>query len=276
MKTIKYIVALVCMTAFVMSCNNYPEPENKIPEYTLAADETIITIEDLKARHIPGEKPHAINDNVVVKGVVVGDDESGNIYKSIYIQDATGGMNFAIDHVNMYNIMPVGQEVFVRLKGLHIGDYNKGYQVGDTVTDDYYGLEMARYNWANELGHDSLRHFFPNGLPDQALVPAPIEISSADEITSDMYCALVTLKNVTFPEVKDKVLTWSESEKTINRTAQFADGSKLIVRTSGYCNFYAEPIPNGVGDITGILSLFGETKQFYIRSKSDIGTFVED
>lgn len=275
MKICKYIVALMCVAMAAVACNKYPEPEYKVPEYTLADDESIITIEELKALHTPGDKPHAINDKLVVRGIVVGDDESGNIYKSIYIQDETGGMNFAIDHVNMYNIMPVGQEVFVRMKGLHVGDYNKGYQVGDTVTDERYGLEMARYNWANELGPDSLRHFFVNGVPDPGKVPAPKEITSADEITDDMYCSLVTLKNVTFPDAEGKVLTWSLSEQTVNRTAVFADGSQLIVRTSGYSNFYAEPIPNGTGDITGILSLFGTTKQFYIRSKADIGTFIE-
>jgi hypothetical protein len=245
--------------------------------------QTLISIEELKARHTLGGTPTAIMGDTVIRGIVVADDESGNIYKSIYIQDETGGVNLAIDQVNMYNIMPVGQEVYVEMKGLFIGDYNNGYQIGDTVTDPKYGLEMARYNWANEeyrdsLGNYSRKHIYPNGTPDLSKVPAPKVIESSNAITSDMYCSLVTLKNIRFtdPKVATGLLPWSTKEQTVNRTAEFSDGSTIVVRTSGYCNFYADFIPTGVGSITGILSIFGSTKQFYIRDREDIHTFIED
>lgn len=271
MKYIKSIISALALVALFSSCdNNYPIPPYEEPRFTLAEGESIISIEELKSYHTPGNTPHYIGEDYVVSGVVVGDDESGNIYKSIYVQDSTGGINFAIDHVNMYNMMPVGQRVFVRLKGLFVGDYNNGYQVGDTVTDPQYGLEMARYNWVHELV-DSTRHFFFHGKPDSANVPAPRIIRSANEITTDMYCTLVTLEGVHMPEAAGGAfITWATSEQTVNRTVEFADGSNLIVRTSGYCNFYADPIPAGEGSLTGILALFGSTKQLYLRSKADI------
>jgi hypothetical protein len=280
MKKILYsaLVAIV-----MIACQKYPEPEYIEPRYELKDHQTLISIEELKARHTLGGTPTAIMGDTVIRGIVVADDESGNIYKSIYIQDETGGVNLAIDQVNMYNIMPVGQEVYVEMKGLFIGDYNNGYQVGDTVTDPQYGLEMARYNWANEeyrdsLGNYSRKHIYPNGTPDLSKVPAPKVIESSNAITSDMYCSLVTLKNIRFtdPKVATGLLPWSTKEQTVNRTAEFADGSTIVVRTSGYCNFYADFIPTGVGSITGILSIFGSTKQFYIRDREDIHTFIED
>ena len=279
----KKILYSVVVAIVMIACQKYPEPEYVVPTYELKEYQTLISIEDLKARHTLGGTPTAVSDDVVIRGIVVADDESGNIYKSIYIQDETGGVNLAIDQVNMYNIMPVGQEVFVEMKGLFIGDYNNGYQVGDTVTDPQYGLEMARYNWANELYRDSLgnyscKHIYTNGKPDKSKVPAPIVIESSNAITSDMYCSLVTLKNIRFtdPKVETGLLPWSIKEQTINRTAEFADGSTIVVRTSGYSNFYADFIPTGVGSITGILSIFGSTKQFYIRDRNDIHTFIED
>lgn len=280
MKKILYsaLVAIV-----MIACQKYPEPEYVVPTYELQENKTLITIEDLKARHTLGGTPTAVSDDVVICGIVVADDESGNIYKSIYIQDETGGVNLAIDQVNMYNIMPVGQEVFVEMKGLFIGDYNGGYQVGDTVTDPQYGLEMARYNWSNELYRDSAgnysrKHIYTNGKPDLSKVPAPRVIESSNAITSDMYCSLVTLKNIRFtdPKVETGLLPWATKEQTVNRTAEFADGSTIVVRTSGYSNFYADYIPTGVGSITGILSIFGSTKQFYIRDRNDIHNFIED
>ena len=280
MKKILYsaLVAIV-----MIACQKYPEPEYVVPTYELKEHQTLISIEDLKARHTLGGTPTAVVDDVVIRGIVVADDESGNIYKSIYIQDETGGVNLAIDQVNLYNIMPVGQEVFVEMKGLFIGDYNNGYQVGDTVTDPKYGLEMARYNWSNELyrdadGNYTRKHIYPNGKPDLSKVPAPRIVESSNAITSDMYCSLVTLKNISFtdPKVETGLLPWSTKEQTVNRTAEFADGSTIVVRTSGYSNFYADYIPTGVGSITGILSIFGSTKQFYIRDRNDIHNFIED
>lgn len=264
------ILACAALLALASCDNNYPIPPYVEPQFTLAAGERVISIDTLKSLHTLGSTPRYIGEDFVVNGVVVGDDESGNIYKSIYLQDATGGINLAIDNVNMYNTMPVGQQVYVRLKGLFVGDYNNGYQLGDTVTDSQYGLEMARYDWANEYV-DSTRHFFPVGKPDAANVPAPRLITSADEITTDMYCTLVTLDNVSIPEAAGGALvTWATTEQTVNRTVEFADGSNLIVRTSGYCNFYADPIPAGSGSLTGILAVFGSTRQLYLRSRADI------
>ena len=279
----KKILYSVVVAIVMIACQKYPEPEYVVPTYELKEHQTLISIEDLKARHTLGGTPTAIMGDTVIRGIVVADDESGNIYKSIYIQDETGGVNLAIDQVNMYNIMPVGQEVYVEMKGLFIGDYNNGYQVGDTVTDPKYGLEMARYNWANEEyrdaeGNYTRKHIYPNGKPDLSKVPAPRIVESSNAITSDMYCSLVTLKNIRFtdPKVATGLLPWSTKEQTVNRTAEFADGSTIVVRTSGYSNFYADFIPTGVGSITGILSIFGSTKQFYIRDRNDIHNFIED
>lgn len=262
------------------ACDKLTEPPYVVPTYELKASDKLISIADLKAKHTLGGVPNAIDENLVVRGVIVGDDESGNIYKSLYIQDETGGINISINQVNLYNIMPVGQEVFIEMKGLFVGDYNKGYQIGDTTTHPRYGLQIARYEWNNEIyrdesGNYSRRHFFPNGVPDLKNVPAPRVINSANEITSDMYCTLVTLKNITLDGAED-LTPWATKEATVNRTAKFADGSSLIIRTSGYCNFYADYMPTGRGDITGILSVFGFTNQFYIRSRADIGTFIEE
>lgn len=176
--------------------------------------------------------------------------------------------------------MPRGQEVYIRLQGMFIGDYRNMYQLGDTVTDNYYGLEMSRYNWNKEYMTDSLgnslKHFYCNGWPDLSKLPAPIVITSSDEITSDMYGMLVTLKDITFKNAFTGVLTWSTAEQNTNREATFLkDESTIMVRTSGYCNFYADYIPIGVGEITGILSLFNTSQQFYLRDRNDIGTFIE-
>jgi hypothetical protein len=217
------------------------------------------------------EVPYQVTEKYLMRGIVTADDESGNIYKSIYIQDETAGICLSLDQVNIYTYMPRGQEVIIEMQGMWLGKYLGAYQVGDSTTHFQYGYQMGRYDWTKELVK---KHFYTNGYPDLTKVPAPKEIESAGEILSTDYGMLVKLKNVTFPDAEGgKLKSWSTSEQTENRKVVFADGSQIIVRTSGYSNFYADYIPEGVGTITGIVSVYNGTVQLYLRDRNDVGRF---
>ena len=47
--------------------------------------------------------------------------------------------------------------------------------------------------------------------------------------------------------------TFATSKETVNRTLTLSDGSSMVVRTSGYSNFYSDVLPEGHFDIVGIL-----------------------
>ena len=59
------------------------------------------TIAQLKALYKSG--PVKIEKDIVIGGQVVSEDRSGNVYKSIYIQDATGGIELKIGKNALYN-----------------------------------------------------------------------------------------------------------------------------------------------------------------------------
>ena len=272
MKKMRYILTAAAVVLMLPSCENYTAPEPNFPVYDWEAN---MTIAELRSKHEitnPSQRPQQVTEDWIIKGVITGDDESGNIYKSLYIQDETGGINLAIDQVNMYNIMPVGQTVFVKLKGLYFGDYRGGYQIG-AESDG----EMGRWDWSWETfkdpttGEYPYKHYYPSGVPDMSQVPAPTEITSGNDLTMDKTCTLVTLKNVTFDN--GGTATWAVKEENTNQNLKFEDGTSMIVRTSGYSNFYADTIPTGTGDVTGILSIYGSTYQLLIRSREDIGEF---
>ena len=272
MKKILYLIlVLVC----AVSCQNkYSEPEIEMPMYALEdsldAGWEIKTIEEFQLMN-NSEVPYQVTEKYLMKGIVTADDESGNIYKSIYIQDETAGICLSLDLVNIYNYMARGQEVIIEMKGMWLGKYLGAYQVGDSTTHFQYGYQMGRYDWTKELLQ---KHFYTNGFPDLEKVPAPKEIQSAGEILSTDYGMLVKLKNVTFPDTQGgKLKSWSTSEQTENRKVVFSDGSQIIVRTSGYSNFYADYMPEGVGTITGIISVYNGTVQLYLRDRDDVGRF---
>ena len=271
MKKILYsaLVAIV-----MIACQKYPEPEQVVSSYaledSLAAGWEIKTIEEFQMMN-NSEVPYQVTEKYLMRGIVTADDESGNIYKSIYIQDETAGICLSLDQVNIYTYMPRGQEVIIEMQGMWLGKYLGAYQVGDSTTHFQYGYQMGRYDWTKELVK---KHFYINGYPDLTKVPEPKEIESAGEILSTDYGMLVKLKNVTFPDAEGgKLKSWSTSEQTENRKVVFADGSQIIVRTSGYSNFYADYIPEGVGTITGIVSVYNGTVQLYLRDRNDVGRF---
>lgn len=88
------------------------------------------TIMQLKQMYKKDNKPFKVNDNIIIGGQVVSDDKSGNIYKSLYIQDATGGIELKLGKTGLYNDYKPGQWVYVKCSGLTVGAYNGMIQIG--------------------------------------------------------------------------------------------------------------------------------------------------
>src|SRR4030095_3648576 len=97
-----------------------------------------ITIAELKARHDLGNYEE-ITDDVTFSALVISDDESGNFFKQLVVADASGGIEMRIEMTDLHNIYPIGRKVYVKAKGLWLGDYNGLTQLGagvDLVKDE--------------------------------------------------------------------------------------------------------------------------------------------
>ncbi len=86
------------------------------------------TIAELKALY--KTSPVKIDKNLIIGGQVVSEDRTGNIYKSLYIQDATGGIELKIGKSGLYNDYKLGQWIYVKCSGLTLGAYNGMLQLG--------------------------------------------------------------------------------------------------------------------------------------------------
>ncbi|MCY1635944.1 DUF5689 domain-containing protein [Marinifilum sp. D737] len=271
MKSIKkfFYAALITAglaTSFVACVDNdFDQPEIMVPEYE-GASNTSIT--DLKAKHTNGEF-ETIEEDLVIEGYVVSDDTEGNFYKQIIVQDsregATGGIEVKINEKGLSSMMKPGQQVFIKVKGLVLGDYNGLVQLG--------GGTFQNGKYTNLAGIDPgliKDHIFLNGLPIEL---QPKEVSLEELKDNDLYNSLVsTLVKITAAQFEDAdgTLTYAEKDKSSNRDLVGPKGNKLIVRNSGYSNFYDEVLPQGSGTIVGVLSKFGNDKQMMIRSLEDV------
>ncbi len=77
-----------------------------------------------------------ISDDIYIKGKVTSDDEQGNIYKSLYLQDETGAIEVKLTNGN-YLRYRQGQWVYVRLQDLYLGNYRMMLSVGGAPTESY-------------------------------------------------------------------------------------------------------------------------------------------
>ena len=211
-----------------------------------------------------------VTEYMQIQGIVVGNDEGGNIYQSIYVQDATGAIKISISQAGLYGPFSVGQGVLIELKDLYIGSYGKEPQIG-TYYENQKGTvqvgRMSRYLWQQ---HYKL-------IDIAGLVPTPLvvtDMSQSQIKLKEDCCKLITLKNVEITAANGKnVFAPSDGSVTLSSNSANRDiknMSNVVVRTSTYADFANTIMPTGKVDITGIASRFNNTWQILMRTEDDI------
>lgn len=225
------------------------------------------TIKDVKARYTSGA-PVAITDNVVIEGVVNCDDKSGNYYQQIAIQDSTGGVLLRLAGNNHYNNYPVGRKIYVKLKGLYLGQYNGTLQFGGGVDSAYIsqgGVTLLAVNLQDQ-------HIIKGPL-NQPLEPKLVTVSQLTTTLQDKYIStLIKLSGYEFSS-GDRSKNYADDGFSGNRIIQDCSNlsaNKITLRTSNYSNFATLPVAQGNGDIIAVYSYFGSTKQLTIRDTTDV------
>lgn len=269
------IFALAC-TLF-SSCMNgdWDEPDfNGAAPYgnNSLTEQNVITIAELIKKYpnvfASTDQNKQIDEDIMIKGRITGNDVGGNIYKQVTLQDNTAAIIIAINEGGLNGYLAEGSEILVNLKGLYIGGYRKQPEIGAPYNGTSIG-RMQKDIWA--------KHFKILGSPDASLIQ-PVDFSTIKN-EMDANCAkLVTLKDVTFKEADGKS-TFSTGTSTGNAVNQELDGygSKVVIRTSTYADFAAITLPyDNVAkkklkcDITGIATRYNSTWQILIRKTSDI------
>lgn len=247
----------------VLCLNLCCEPSYEIPPSDLgqvfAAD---LTIKDLKSKHVMGKFEQWQKPNTIV-GVIVANDRTDNFYKSIVVQDSSGGITIRLDGIKLTANYPEGMQIAIRLKGLWLGDYGKLIQLGA-------GVDLS------DPAYPSLFPI-PQTLFDQYLVKGPLvsepeaPLVKITDLGNNYQSRLVQLNQVSFVGA-DTAKTYADAKnkESLNRSIQDCNGNNILLRTSGYASFASLLTPVGMGTIKGIYSVFGTTKQLVIRDTADV------
>ncbi|MCF3110872.1 DUF5689 domain-containing protein [Niabella sp. CC-SYL272] len=251
-----WVLIIACNRAFdVPSVNTDPEiPVN-------------MTIAGLKGRYQGYGIFQKIYDDITIAGIVTANDRSGNFYKQIVIQDETGAIPVLLDGNNVYTSYPVGRRVFVKLKGMMLGDYGGTIQLGlDSVRDGGY-LNLGRVPVV-QFDQFIVKGSFGHTVVPRVITPADLSTNIKDPLQS----MLVQFEGFQFAD-RDTSKTYADPEKgvsAVNFTIRNCERQSMVLRNSSYASFASLKVPSGNGAITGIYSIFNATPQLFIRDTGDV------
>lgn len=261
------------LTVFLTSCvqdDEYSTPDLQGKCQTLTPTKTIAEVKTAYANNTA-----TITDDIIIEGYVSSSDESGNVYKTIYLQDApenpTQGLVVSVDAVSTYTSFPQGSKVYIKLKGLAFGRYGNVLQVGynniDPITNTATFGRIPEKLVAN--------HLVRSCASKVKMVPKVITLASLTNTSTvdPLIGALVQINNAEFP-INLLCNIYAPNGTTVNR--QIVDPTMTtpinsrVVRNSGYASFAADQLPSGNGTFIGILSKFNSDYQFFINRVSDL------
>ena len=227
----------------------------------------VITIGELKEKYsslindsTDGVKE--ITDDWQLQVVVNGNDEGGNLYKQISVQDPTGAIIVGINGSNLYPYMPVGQQLLINLKGLHIGGYRKQAQIGAL-----YNGSIGRMD--TDVWEQHVR------LLKEGEIEAKVDTVDFDENADKFILSgrIVKLSGVTISGEGTQVLAPDDGSVALssNCANRLINGkSSLVLRTSSYSKFANRAIPKGKADVYGVCTRYNNTWQILMRTESDL------
>jgi hypothetical protein len=207
-----------------------------------------------------------IETDVIIEGYVVSSDKSGNIYKSLSIQDKpenpTAAIKISIDQSDIYTTFNVGRKVFVKLKGLAVGYSYGSIQIGKAT--------------ATELGRIPALEVKDHIIRSCEVVEITPKVVTINELNESMLEMLIQIDNVQFKTSElGNAYGNVKNSTTENRTLESFNGScnltgEVLLRNSGYSDFKNQLLPEGKGSVVAIFSNYYEDFQLYIRDTEDV------
>lgn len=275
MKAIKYLSILALSLFTATSCmNDFDEPVFDQPPFgNNEIGEANTTIAELKAKYastISASGVKEVTEDIIIEGVVVANDETGNVYKQFIINDETGAIIIGVNDVGLYAMVPIGQRVRIDCKGLHVGGYGKMAQVG--------GLYEGK---VGRMGKSVFpKHVRLVGTPDieqEGMQPEVIDDSYFTNENKENLAKFVRIENVEITEANGTEL-WAPEDLAYNNVVERhikMGKTNLVLRMSTYADFANEALPDGKLNINGVLTRYNDYWQFVISSTKDIEQIAE-
>jgi len=217
-----------------------------------------LTIADMKSMHMIGADAFKLASGTIIKGHVISSDETGNFYKNITIQDATGGIQIRIDATDTYVEYPIGRLLYIDCTDLYVGDFNGLPQLG----------AQGDGNSVNRISEVAAGSVFIKGPIE---TPLTGNVRTITTLSNDDLNSLVRLDGIQYEDgLLGDTYAIPGGGSAQNRILQDCDGNEIIIRNSDFADWAGTAIPEGNGSITGVFGVFGADRQLFINTPDDI------
>lgn len=156
-----------------------------------------------------------VGRDVYIKGKVISNDEEGNVYKSLHIQDHTAGIELKLNN-NVGLRYKYGSWVYVRLSGLYLGNYRMMLSLGGSPSESWNKAGEPKF-YANsniELQEVIDQYVFPGEQSE--LIVGSYDDWKADPKSVDIITVTPDNYNTVFPNNKQR-------EQMFGRLIRFED-----------------------------------------------------
>lgn len=193
---------------------------------------------------------YKFSGDINLECVVTADETSGNIYKTVFVEDATGALQIKLLNAGG---LAVGDKIRINLNGAILNDY------GDMVQLDSIDIEKRVVKLSS-------------GNP---VTPTKVTFNQLNSFNSYGHSAyqsrLVVIDSVEFV-AGEKGLLFADAigKNSIDRILLNSNGDQVIVRSSGYSNFANAVIPCGKGSMTVIAGQYRSDIQLTIRNFNEV------
>lgn len=210
----------------------------------------------------------AISNDVVISGIVVMDDKSGNYFRKIVIQDTSGGIELLIDQNNLYTDYPVGRKIYVKCKGLYLGAFADNPQLG--YTPDATGFVSG-------IPALLVDQYLAKGSYPHTVVPDTFTLTELKEVTAMQrhLNTLVVIKNVEFDSASTGK-PYAEQAVAATATQRFlldCIERNIQLKTSAYARFQPYLTPADNGTLTAVYTRSYNKAQLVIRDTADVSFY---
>lgn len=292
--------------ASCMSDVDDPDTEGYLITSPTSIGEVNSTIGEVKDKYCSAGSSNfyeRVNEDVIIEGVVVANDEGGNLYQTLLIRsiDEAAGTDqcivLAVKNTCLYPYFPLGQRIKINLKGLYAGCYSKVPKIGQPYRTSSGNLrlgpmllELCRTNielvGEPDLNAPELVPVVPDddwlrasanktykNVPMLATVTGTIDEVQGEEAGIPEKGALSgkyePLPKIFAPEVL------YDAGYAVDRTISLqGNTSNVTLRTSTQNPISFLPIPSDVRSYTGMLTYYNSW-QIQLRTVHDIVPEVE-
>ncbi|WP_066222254.1 DUF5689 domain-containing protein [Formosa haliotis] len=261
MRIIKKVLSIL-LVSVLLTCvqdDDFSVPSNLNKDENVAVSELLegvkdgtfseISIASLKAQFVPGEVVQFAS-NSVVKGYITSSDKTGNFYKEMYIQDLpsnpTAAIHVVLNQVDLYNQFNFGREVYIKLKGLYLGETaSEVLAIGGAIDGSRVDL----------LSENQIKTHVLRTSETLEIEAFTLNFSDINDNYIGMY---VAIHNVEFPEYLEGQSYFNPVDDfDTHRIMQRCEGfsyEEFILETSSFSTFKNEILPSQNGTIKGVIS----------------------